>query len=61
MARNLLSHRAFRSGFFGDDPIAPDRNFTIVGDRPYLYDVHLNSNNSDRVLIRQPIRLNSNQ
>jgi hypothetical protein len=41
------------------DPIAPDRNFPIVGDPPYLYYVRLNShNNSDRVLFRQPIRLN---
>jgi len=44
------------------DPIAPDRNFTIVGDHPYLYYVRLNSNdNSDRVLFRQPIRLSLNR
>jgi len=44
------------------DPAAPDRNFTIVGDHPYLYYVRLTSyNNSDRTLFRQPIRVNLNQ
>jgi hypothetical protein len=44
------------------DPAAPDLNFSIVGEHPYLYYVRLNNNNVyDRVLFRRPITLTSNQ
>jgi len=44
------------------DPAAPDLNFSIVGNEPYLYFVRLNSLNSEeRVLYRQKIKLTLNQ
>jgi hypothetical protein len=44
------------------DPAAPDLNFSILGDHPYLYYVRLNNNNaSDRVLFRQRVQLILNQ
>ena len=40
------------------DPDAPDLNFSVVGDHPYLYYVRLNNQNSGyRVLFRQRIDL----
>jgi len=40
------------------DPTAPDLNFSIVGNRPYLYYVRLDNNPPyGRVLFRQPITL----
>jgi hypothetical protein len=39
------------------DPAAPDLNFSIVGDQPYLYYVRFNSDGSSRVLFRQGITL----
>ena len=40
------------------DPTAPDLNFSIIGNHPYVYYVRLNNNNtSDRVLFRQRIKL----
>jgi hypothetical protein len=44
------------------DPKAPDLNFSIIGDQPYLYYVRLNNNNSPygRVLFRQGIKLSLN-
>jgi len=43
------------------DPSAPDMNFATIGDHPYLYYVRLNNNNVyDRVVFRQPIKLNVN-
>jgi hypothetical protein len=44
------------------DPLAPDMNFSAIGDHPYLYYVRLNNNDSTyRVLFRQPISLTLNQ
>jgi hypothetical protein len=44
------------------DPAAPDLNFSVIGDHPYLYYVRLNNNNSsDRVVFRQRIKLTLNQ
>jgi hypothetical protein len=44
------------------DPAAPDLNFSIIGDNPYLYYVRLNNNNEqDRELFRQKIKLTLNQ
>jgi len=43
------------------DPTAPDMNFSIIGDHPYLYYVRLDLNGQDRVLFRQPITLTVNQ
>jgi len=40
---------------------APDRNFSVVGDRAFLYYVRLNSNLPDRVLFRFPIKLRLNR
>lgn len=37
------------------DPTAPDLNFSIIGDHPYLYYVRLDNNGQDRVLFRQRI------
>jgi hypothetical protein len=40
------------------DPDAPDMNFSIIGDHPYLYYVRLDNNNSqNRVLFRRRITL----
>jgi hypothetical protein len=39
------------------DPTAPDLNFSVIGDHPYLYYVRFSSNGSSRVLFRQGIRL----
>jgi hypothetical protein len=39
------------------DPAAPDLNFSIVGDQPYLYYVRFDNNSNDRVLFRQGITL----
>ncbi len=39
------------------DPTAPDLNFSIIGDHPYLYYVRLDNNSQRRVLYRQPITL----
>ena len=62
---DLLAHDpagSYYAYFSVLDPNAPDRNFSIVGDRAYLYYTRLNSNdNSDRVLFRQPIKLQLNQ
>jgi hypothetical protein len=43
------------------DPAAPDRNFSIIGDHPYLYYVRFANNGSSRVLFRQGIELTLNQ
>jgi hypothetical protein len=44
------------------DPTAPDLNFSIIGDHPYLYYVRLNNNDVyDRVLFRQSVELTLNQ
>jgi hypothetical protein len=44
------------------DPDAPDMNFSVVGDHPYLYYVRLNNQNSGfRKLFRQRISLTLNQ
>lgn len=44
------------------DPDAPDLNFSIVGNHPYLYYVRLNTNDIyDRVVFRQRIKLTLNQ
>jgi hypothetical protein len=43
------------------DPSAPDLNFSMVGDHPYLYYVRLENNGQDRVLFRQQIRITANQ
>ena len=43
------------------DPAAPDMNFSVIGDTPYLYFVRLNNNNVyDRVVYRQKIKLSVN-
>lgn len=43
------------------DPDAPDMNFSIIGDRPYLYYVRLNNDSYlGRTLFRQPIQLSIN-
>jgi len=60
--QELLSHdppESYYAYFSVLDPHAPDWNFTIVGERAYLYYTRLNSgSNPDRVLFRQPIDLN---
>jgi hypothetical protein len=44
------------------DPKAPDLNFSIIGNDPYVYYVRLNNNNVyDRVLFRQRVKLTLNQ
>jgi hypothetical protein len=44
------------------DPDAPDLNFSIIGDHPYLYYVRLNIKNvSDRIVFRQKVKLTLNQ
>jgi hypothetical protein len=44
------------------DPNAPDLNFAMVGNNPYLYYVRINNNNVyDRVLFQQPIELTASQ
>jgi len=42
------------------DPAAPDMNFSIIGDHPYLYYVRFDNNGSGRVLFRQEITLTLN-
>jgi hypothetical protein len=43
------------------DPAAPDMNFSIIGDQPYLYYVRLNNDSYlGRTLFRQPIQLSIN-
>lgn len=42
------------------DPAAPDLNFSIIGDHPYLYYVRFDNNNSGRILFRQKIKLTAN-
>jgi len=42
------------------DPAAPDLNFSMVGDHPYLYYVRFDNNGSGRVLFRQGIELTLN-
>ena len=39
------------------DPAAPDRNFSIIGDHPYLYYVRFANAGSSRILFRQGIKL----
>jgi hypothetical protein len=39
------------------DPDAPDLNFSIIGEHPYLYYVRLDNNSSNRVLFRRRITL----
>jgi hypothetical protein len=44
------------------DPSAPDLNFSIIGDHPYLYYVRLDNNNSEnRILFRRRITLTLTQ
>jgi hypothetical protein len=43
------------------DPTAPDLNFSIIGDHPYLYYVRLDNNGQDRVLFKQPLKLTLSQ
>jgi hypothetical protein len=42
------------------DPAAPDRNFSTIGDHPYLYYVRFANDGSSRVLFRQEIKLTVN-
>jgi hypothetical protein len=42
------------------DPAAPDLNFSIIGDHPYVYYVRFDNNSSGRVLFRQEIKLTLN-
>jgi hypothetical protein len=43
------------------DPAAPDMNFSMIGDQPYLYYVRLNNDSYlGRTLFRQPIQLSLN-
>jgi hypothetical protein len=43
------------------DPNAPDMNFSVIGDQPYLYYVRLNNDSYlGRTLFRQPIQLSAN-
>jgi hypothetical protein len=44
------------------DPTSGDRNFTTVGDAPFVYDVRLDGNNApySRALFRRPIHLRVN-
>jgi hypothetical protein len=42
------------------DPEAPDLNFSVIGDHPYLHYVRFSSNGASRVLFRQGIRLTPN-
>jgi hypothetical protein len=56
----LLSHDpvgSFYAYFSVLDPHAPERYFPIVGKHAYLYQTSLSVSNSDRVLLRQPIKL----
>jgi hypothetical protein len=39
------------------DPNAPDLNFAVIGDHPYLYYVRFDNNGQDRVLFQQGIEL----
>ena len=39
------------------DPAAPDRNFSMIGDHPYLYYVRFANAGSSRILFRQGIKL----
>ncbi len=39
------------------DPNAPDLNFSIIGDHPYLYYIRLDNDGQDRVLFKQPLTL----
>jgi len=39
------------------DPNAPDLNFAVIGDHPYLYYVRFDNNGNDRVLFQQGIEL----
>lgn len=41
------------------DPAAPDLNFSIVGNHPYLYYVRLDNNSQGRVLFRQRLNLST--
>jgi hypothetical protein len=44
------------------DPAAPDLNFSVIGDTPYIYFVRIdNSNSSFRVLYRQQLQLTLNE
>jgi hypothetical protein len=43
------------------DPAAPDMNFSVIGDHPYLYYVRFANHGSGRVLFRQKIKLTLNQ
>jgi len=64
-SQDLLAHDpagSYYAYFSVLNPNAPDRNFTIVGNRAYLYYTRLNSSNlPDRVLFRQPIQLQLSQ
>jgi hypothetical protein len=42
------------------DPDAPDLNFSVIGDHPYLYYVRFDNNSSGRILFRQKITLTVN-
>jgi hypothetical protein len=60
----LLSHDpagSFYAYFSVLDPHAPDRNFTIAGNRAYLYYTRLSNFTNDRVLFRQPLKLKLTQ
>jgi hypothetical protein len=41
------------------DPDAPDLNFSIIGDHPYLYCVRLDNNSQNRVLFRRQVSIMS--
>lgn len=43
------------------DPDAPDMNFSVIGDHPYLYYVRIDNTRSAQVLYRQKIELTLNQ
>jgi len=44
------------------DPDAPDRNFSVIGEHPYLYYVRLDNNNSqDRVLFRRRVSITTSE
>jgi hypothetical protein len=42
------------------DPTAPDLNFSVVGNHPYLYYVRLDNNGQGRVLFKQGLTLTQN-
>jgi len=61
LSKNDAPGNALYAYFSLLDPDAPDLNFSIIGDHPYLYYVRLDNNNAyHRVLYRQRINLTLN-